>query len=221
MGSTDGRAWKIGKDRNAPAPRCPGETAVVARFLLLGAPWGNPVLQLLGERLVQEGWDLAAADHLVECVWVFHSYFLLPLYQHNIAILIVVGRDPERVADFRCTLMIPHQRDKLDGLVQAFQALLERGTRLDGWSVNGVVEMRPYDSITLAIAGAQEEIFVSMYEDQLSRDLETILDLEDFASWKTDPNVLFGGDPPVSVMDNLSDRRPRDLILSARHGPFA
>jgi hypothetical protein len=59
-------------------------------------------------------------------------------------------------------------------------------------------------------------VFVGIFEDDLVSELRTVMVPEDVPVWLHTPNALFGGIPPIELVDDPLDRRLRDVITRAK-----
>ncbi len=166
----------------------------------------------------------------VDGVWVFYSYFALPILGHHLPMAIAAERFDERPT---VTVILPSpdtpgspvQPQQVEALVDAFNGevatLLAPEPALDlSFAHSGSVAM--FEE-TYREAGEQlASKVLGVFTDNLREELTKVMRADAVEPWLHTPNEQFGGRKPAEYIDDSTTDRPiRDLILAVKHGLFA
>lgn len=182
--------------------------------------WGDATLQELGRWLTEQGIGDSDASLVVDSVWVFYSYSVLPFYGHRVTLGIGVDQDNNSAY---VDLYIPDpDRQTVDkeqiGDVFAHTFASALPSYIQAQLVTFTT--REYSNNTIEhIARRRGFTYLGTFEDELEGELAKVMKPETVEYWLDAPNSIFGGRPPRRLLQNSQEDQPlRDLILSLKHG---
>lgn len=195
--------------------------------------WGAPALQDLGRYLVATGSRVEQAALLVEQVWIFYSYALLPALKRHVPLVIAVDslREPPRI---QLTLLVTDELDDLPAdnelarlrrdfrhrfsePLSAIADLTMDLTQVPGPQGQRVPPSPRYlDLIRRQVLNTGDRDFVVVYIDDLVSELATVMDADEVPPWVDTPNLMFGGLAPRSLLGTPDAHLLRDVVTRAK-----
>jgi len=203
--------------------------------------WRDSALQRLGRWLTDHGISDTRAVRVVDGVWVFYSYHMLPALHRRVPIGIAANVVSVTHVDSvvyvwlyypasahgpirsEIDLFLQKEFDRVTGLSLAQDsAALGQGVTIRLNSLG--VTPEEFDSSMRRFSTTEKWDYVGIFVDDLRNELTTIMRPEAMPAWLEAPNTLFAGRTPTTLLvdpDPDMDRPLRDLLLSARYGVFS
>ncbi len=197
--------------------------------------WGAPALRDLGRYLVANGTSAENAALLMEQIWIFYSYEMLPVLGRHTP-LAISAKAAETLPRIALTLLInvvdEHEAAAADDEIARLRS---------NFRPRFVEPLAPFADLTahvtkvLALPGqtfppspwemslTRHEIlrsgnwdFVAVYIDDLVSELATIMDPDDVTPWLNTPNLMFGGLAPRALLGTADEHLLRDVVTRAK-----
>jgi hypothetical protein len=198
--------------------------------------WADRALQQLGRWLTAEDVLEEQSVLVVDAIWSFYSYGILPILRQYLPIGITAIRQSNSV--IRIVVHIPThvsendshnsrpiyiEGDQINVLTSTFDRLVSRRfaddlnfeLRFFGPEIDIEYDVRTY-------AENWPGVFMGIYVDNVYAELGKIMNPESIKGWLDTPNSRFGGMKPKSLLrDPERDYLLRNLVSSVKHGIFA
>ncbi|MFT4039182.1 MAG: hypothetical protein QM692_13430 [Thermomicrobiales bacterium] len=192
--------------------------------------WGSVALQRLGRYLVASGSPEEHAAVIVEQIWLFYSYTVLPVTKHPDPLGIAAWHANETPRIRLVLMQSPesrHSHAEADRLSTTFRDTVAQPmaswVSIDLHTVQ--IPVQPVDSphhseqrleVWLRRMIGHAAAFAAVYLDDLRAEFGALMGQDEAAVWLATPNTLFGGLAPQFLIGTPDEHLLRDVVTRAK-----